>query len=359
MNKKGVTLIELLVVMAILGIVLAMIYKSYIVVLKSQVQQSGIAQSNINNLIGLEMLRKDIEMAGFGLPWYVNTSSSEAVHDTKYKPDPCDLNTNSSRPAAFSFSNNGNTDANNSDVLVIRSSVAALNNYTEHWGYVYEDLDNTVHYRALGGDNNINGIHFAVIKPYNMEFFKYVTSDDFGGSCKPGGNIFLLFGISNNEPSFPYNRVDYYLRKSNTMPSRCAPGTYELYRATINQSDGKRNEQPILDCVVNFQVKFGLDNNSDGTIDSWSDAPYSSGTNSQDVSKKIREQLRQVKVLIVYQEGKKDPEFTFNNSFNQDNQTDNSTLFTPSGEQKHYRWKKVEFIVEPLNIRIRMRNLEQ
>ncbi|WP_025270378.1 PilW family protein [Hippea sp. KM1] len=359
MNRKGITLIELLVVLAILGIVLAMIYRSYIVVLKSQIQQSGIAQSNINNLIGLEMLRKDIEMAGFGLPWNISVSYNEADYDSKYTPDPHDLNAeDSSKPEAFSFANNAGPD--NSDVLVIRSSVAALNKYTEHWGYVYENLSDEVYYKALGGDGNIDDIYFAVVKPENMEFLKYVTDSDFGTTCKPGGNIYLFFGIDDNNPRMPFNRVDYYLKRpTDGMPKRCAPNTYELYRATIRQSDGKRNEQPIMDCVVKFQVKFGLDNNSDGSIDDWSDAPYDNSVANSDISKEIREQLKQVKVFIVYQEGKKDPDFTFNQSFKlRDDTTDTSDEFTPTGDQKHYRWKMVELVVDPLNIKVRKRNLE-
>lgn len=68
MKNKGVTLIELLVVLVILSVVLGAVYQSYLNVLKAYTQQTTTAVSNIDRLIGAEIIRRDIELAGFGIP---------------------------------------------------------------------------------------------------------------------------------------------------------------------------------------------------------------------------------------------------------------------------------------------------
>ena len=169
-----------------------------------------------------------------------------------------------------------------------------------------------------------------------------------------GGNVYLVFGLGENSVNMPFNRVDYFLhRPSDGMPSRCSPNTYELYRATINQSDGKRNLQPILDCVEDFQVVFGLDTNDNGTIDTWSSSLPS---DLYDLYK----QLKQIRVFVIYQEGKKDPKFSFSGyiSIGDNATTGVIKKFTPTGDDVHYRWRRAELIVYPVNIIPRERNLQ-
>ena len=70
MNRKnGYTLIEMMVVIAIFGIVLAGTSRMIVSVLTTHRQQSSIAETNIGGNIGVEMLRQDLEKAGYGVPW--------------------------------------------------------------------------------------------------------------------------------------------------------------------------------------------------------------------------------------------------------------------------------------------------
>jgi len=345
-NNKGLTLVELLVALAIFAIVVAIIFNSYLSILKPQSQQVGIAENNMNRIVGLEVLRKDIEMAGFGLPWEVDSSYSEAASDSSYMPDPSDLNAeNQSEPPAFSFSDDGNTIANNSDVLVIRSTVAALNSVTEHWGYLYKDAYNNTSFNDLGNDSSIDGSsNFIVIDPVTMKFVKYSTYSNLT-SFDTRGKVYLTFGLSSNGVQMPFNRVDYYLKRpADGLPEICDNNTYILYRATINQSDGKRNPQPILECVRDFQVVFVCSNGINACLGNALDE---------------REKLKQVRVFILLQDGKKDPNFEFNKTiYIKDNDVDTGKSFTPTGDEIHYRWKLIEIVVNPLNISIRERNLE-
>ena len=352
--NKGLTLLELLISIFILTVVIAAIIKSSSIIFKLQVQQSEIAKTNVEEGISLEILRKDIEMAGFGLPWDMNgITYSEAVGDSSYIPDPANFNdAPSDPPRAFVLSNNGNTLANNSDVLIIKSSMASLSDVTQRWGYVYKS-GGTIEYNALSPDDSESGYFVVMDKERRLEKFDYQPSSSEIPLFKDDlseGDIYLAFGISSSSPRMPFNRVDYYLKRPESgFPEKCSPNTYELYRATINQSNGERNEQPVLNCVRDFQVVFGLDTNSDNRIDLWSsELP----NNAPD----IRNRVKQIRVFILYQEGKRDPNFTFDRTVSiGDSEVGTLKTFTPSGDDIHYRWNVLRVVAYPLNLKPHIR----
>jgi len=354
MKQKGFTLIELLVAISLFIVIITAVLKSFSLILKTQLRQGNIAKTSIEEGISLEVLRKDIEMAGFGLPWDMNgISYEEAVNDSSYTPDPATFNdAPSNPPRAFVISDNGNTSANNSDVLVIKSSVASLSNVTQRWGYVSNDGGN-IQYNPLSPQTASSGYFGVLDIERRLEKMNYqpssITTPSFVDDLDEG-SIYLAFGISTSNPRMPFNRADYYLKKPDTgFPERCCPTTYELYRATINQSNGRRNFQPILDCVKDFQVVFGLDNNEDGTIDSWSSTLPNTASD-------IRNKLKQVRVFILYQEGSKDINYSFSGKIELgDSNTGTIKTFIPSGDEIHYRWKVLRLVVDPLNLKPQQR----
>lgn len=80
---------------------------------------------------------------------------------------------------------------------------------------------------------------------------------------------YLVYGVSlDTDLRMPFNRADYYIARPDPMPEGCAPGTGILYKALVSQSNGGlSNALPVIDCVADMQVAFGLDTNSDGGID--------------------------------------------------------------------------------------------
>ncbi len=164
----------------------------------------------------------------------------------------------------------------------------------------------------------------------------------------------------------PFNRVDYHLRRPATnFPQKCYPSSSILYRSTIYHGNGGRNEQPVLDCVEDFQVAFGLDTNNDGTIDSWQTSLGSLDVSPSDGitdASEIRNQLREVRVFILYHEGSKDEDFRFSGSVTLgDTQTGTLSTFTPSSDAAtcsrcgqplatHYRWNVNRLAIKPMNL---------
>ncbi len=296
MRDRGITLIEILIVLGIIGLILAAIFETYMKVLFSYTRQTSIAESNIERIVSLEILRKDIAMAGFGIP--VN------------------------RPP---FAYDGTT-------LTIRTTMLAGKDETKCWGYAYKNI--TQYFFAGQGNSSIcsstTACYVALDTDYNL-----VASPCYRGTPS---KLYLLFGV---DTSFsPYDEIKYTI--TGTPPSSCCPSTSCLSRQ--DPSTGTAY-QPVLDCVKAFKVAFGLDTNGDGTIDSWSQTLPSS-------AQQIRDEVREVRVFVLYHEGGKDPSFTYTGSITLgDSSTGTLYSYTPTGDEVHYRWKVATLSVTPLNLR--------
>ena len=67
-RQRGMTMVELLVSLAVVMVIIGAATTAYLKLLRTYRTQGRLAESYMANLTGLEMLRYDIEMAGFGLP---------------------------------------------------------------------------------------------------------------------------------------------------------------------------------------------------------------------------------------------------------------------------------------------------
>lgn len=133
------------------------------------------------------------------------------------------------------------------------------------------------------------------------------------------------------------------------MPARCAPNTGVLYKALVNHADGSLRELPLLDCVAAMQVRFGMDTNNDGAVDSVVDDPGAGLT-----AENIRDQLKDIRVYILAQEGQRDTFYTSPSPITaNDPDFGNVITFTiPAGDPRsNYRWKIYTLFIKPYNLR--------
>jgi Tfp pilus assembly protein PilW len=77
-NEGGLSLIELIVTMALVIIVLTMNTDTFGLIMRQSKQQTQEAAGAMDRIVGLEMLRRDAELAGFGLPWSFGGSANYA-----------------------------------------------------------------------------------------------------------------------------------------------------------------------------------------------------------------------------------------------------------------------------------------
>ncbi len=418
-RQRGMTMVELMVSLAVVLLIIGAATTAYLKLLRSYRTQGRLAESYMANLTGLEMLRYDIEMAGFGLPATLAAGATylEAAAKGANNPqppyDPSTLNDAASvplGPRAFVQLDNGG--ANNSDVLAIKSSAANLNPTSKKWSMISRAGSVTPPYvKMWGGGAKLDPVmDFAAVPPADMFIIldnayqlKADTSNNwcfpFTGAAGtpptgyyldasvglqatvlPPSNtaVYYIYGLDNSPGAhrMPFNRVDYYLDNNSNFPkpSSCAGGTYTLYRSTISQADGTLITTPLIDCVMDFQVAFGLATNLDNNINSW---VKNLGTMK---ASDIQQQLREVRVFLVYQEGLGDqgnsPSFRFSGVLNLGDQDIANGIDpadypavpnnfqpwssaalpgalsnpTPAGVQLQYRWKVIEMAVKPMNL---------
>lgn len=171
-NIKGFTLAELIVVMGIFMVILMISASAFESVLKVSAGLHKSAQGQMEGVVGLEILRKDLNAAGYGLPWsfleppnpatYLeadfgannpvrglsgndfNDARAMAGDATPATPSPPRAVVLGTVPEAQStiyqtrtLTGSAKMDANpGSDYLVIKSGAVAFNTAVGKWGYV-------------------------------------------------------------------------------------------------------------------------------------------------------------------------------------------------------------------------------
>jgi prepilin-type N-terminal cleavage/methylation domain-containing protein len=392
MNKRGesgFTLIELIVTMAVFVLVMVAAANVLTGMITQFKQQSKIAESNIEGIVGLEMLRQDLAHTGYGLPWSVDVDGDGVANDwsqlTTYSeaagagafndgdpasPLPLPAGVRRAPRAVFSDDDTG---MNGSDFLVIKSVNAQRTNASEQW---------TILKRApFGADNpwtwtpagqNLTGTDRVIVLNVNRRLMVngtafYTTYDNVTSRAPtdPTETYRLVYGLAPEAvgtPIMPFNRADYYISRPADISPRCAPFTGVLYKATL-QANGNFTELPLLDCVVNMQVTFLVDADGNGVID-WPPVDTLVGLTAE----QIRDRVREIRVYILAQEGQKDQTYDFSEggtreylsvteTYGADSRDvqgiSNLNLKTLLGnaEYKYYRWKIYTIVVTPNNLR--------
>lgn len=392
----GFSVIELIIAMALFAIVIVSASNIFIPVIGQSKQQSRITETQMEGIIGLDILRRDIEGAGYGIPWNAIGADdtdgdgnvwehlpnyAEALSDTSATVDPS-LYNDATRDAdgdgligeaPRGILSGDNLGINNSDYLVIKSvSVASssVNDAAHKWTSILTGNE-PKEWNNLDEDINDNDL-VTVMRPVaSGDRFKELIVANAGGGLsfftafsqtafppefspfQPNEN-FLIFGVSSTADSLrmPFNRADYFIGPG--APARCAPNTGVLFKAALNHdsaaapgSNGRLAvpAQAILDCVADFQVVYGLDTDGDQAID----------TQQDDVSgmeaEVIRAQVKNVSVFILAHEGQVDTYYTYDGP--DDVALGNSLIKlsdTAGADWDHYRWKIYTLILKTENL---------
>ncbi|MCL4491598.1 MAG: PilW family protein [Nitrospirae bacterium] len=377
-KQAGFSIIELLIVMALFVVVLAITTTTSTTILRQSTQQAKVAETQMESIVGLEMLRLDIGQAGYGLPWsysgaltgYTEASSSpsSSYNDTSTTP-----------PRAIVGGNDLTTFViNNSDYLVIKSTISGMNDAAKKWSYIVTGTTT----QTWGTDDLSSSDRIIAVRPTvgdtTIRQLVLDSSSNFSTTYSTLSNLpvqasDLIYGVdSNSTLSVPFNRADYYVKRPSTgMPSQCNPSTGILYKATLNQNGingGGLSELPLLDCVADMQVVFTLDMNDDGVAGTFSNPDGSTVTGSEGASvasvqstlgaaDMLRKRLKEVRVYILVHEGQQDINYTYPNitvtlgdSTWPEGVKKTFILATMGGNWQNYRWKVHTLVVKPKNL---------
>jgi prepilin-type N-terminal cleavage/methylation domain-containing protein len=386
-NENGFSLVELIVAMVVFIFAIAAASQMFSGLLTQFKQQTKIAETNIEGTVGLEMLRRDIESAGYGLP------TSGLVPYTESGTNPFNLNDAAMNPPKAMIGENNaiigsvqgaaNNIFNGSDYIVIKAANVATNDVAQKWTIVRNDGTvaipiYTVTTWTPAGDFRVNFMNrdrvFVVEATGGSTPQKQLIADVAGKFYEDYQNIAALpwapsdpnarrivYGINaagSSSPARPFNRADYFIRRfdaggTNITPDRCAPNTGVFNKAVMNHDGaGSFTFLPLLDCVADFQVLFGLDTDGDGSIDM---PPVDASVMATKTAQEIREQLKEVRAFVLAHEGQRDTGYDY----------PNTTIFVGVGgfgrtfdlttigdpEYTYYRWKLYTIVARPTSLR--------
>jgi len=348
-GEYGFSLLELMIALAIVATVIAAATTFFVGVVNQYKVQTRITESNVEGVIGLELMRKDVESLGFGLPW---NNLSAYTERNGVDSSITALNESPNPPRAVVSIDNApaTVSLNGSDYLVIRSARVGMSSAAGKW----TTLSSGNVKRAWGtpDEDMGNNDYVVVLAPGTTDADRnsLVGTSTFSGT---GGLVpaepfqtNIVYGIDNVPLKRPFNRADYFIADNAAYPTprQCAPNTGVLVKAAIaHDTDGTATLYPLLDCAADLQVVYGIDNNADGQVDTWIDSvtPFTAA--------QVRSQLVELHVHILAQQGKRDDSYTY----------PGATIFVGSegvgrnfdvSAYRNYRWKVYNIIVRPKNL---------
>jgi prepilin-type N-terminal cleavage/methylation domain-containing protein len=385
-RQDGFTMVELLITMVIFVFTIAAASSIFVPLLTQFKQQSKIAETQIEGAVGLDLLRRDLEQAGFGLPWVIpdlllyNEATGASAAYNELAPG----GTSNPPRAIVAIAAGQDTGFNGSDYLVIKATSVATNDAVMKWAYVVEETAGSTVKTWGKSVEDLNATDRAIVMipsrgtnnqrilVDNAGVFSVEFQDIPNSAFSPGilNDLYLIYGVDpDTDLRMPFNRAEYYIRGAGggfTPPPRCAPGTGVLMKSLINQADGARgNGMPLLDCVADMQMVYQLDRDGNGEIDA-ATSMLTDTTGAVLTARQIREQLKAVRVYILAHEGQKDntynaatiypagtvdlPEVGINDPGEGIGSTFN---FATRGvtDWQRYRWKIYRIVVKPNNLR--------
>jgi len=383
-RQAGFTMVELLVTMAIFMFAIVAMTNVFVPLLTQFKQQSRIAETQIEGAVGLQILRKDLEQAGFGLPWVIPSAvtyneGSATTTGSIPLPNDADINDATTNPPRAIAS----TAFGGSDYLVIKATSIAVNDAAMKWTHVVGGAAgaSTVNvWDNTSDDLEVNDLAIVLVPSRGGEnqrilvnsgtaFHVSFSPTSFPAAFSPSteNDVYLVYGVTPPATDvtslrMPFNRADYFINRESltAIPPRCAPSTGILMKTLISHATGDRMPgTPLLDCVADMQVIFRLDTDDDGTIDATTDV-LNDTSGSPLTARELRDQLKEVRVYILAHEGQIDRNFTYCINPTACDETAITVGefglgrdFDLSGitDWNHYRWKVYTIVVKPNNLR--------
>ncbi|HEX8949262.1 MAG TPA: prepilin-type N-terminal cleavage/methylation domain-containing protein [Dissulfurispiraceae bacterium] len=382
-EQSGFSMIEMLIVMTLFVIILGITVNTSTLIFNQSAQQAKGAEAQMESVVGLEMLRRDLEQAGYGLPW--SFQSTITYNEASVSPASNYNDSTGGVPRAVAGGTGLTTFVlNNSDYLAIKSAIAGMDSASQRmsylldastvkkWGITSEDLadtDNVIIIRPQASE--------TILKQLVMNGTNFYTSFNTVTGF-PVQAADLIYGISSsNAPRMPFNRADYYVRRpASGTPSLCNSSTGVLYKATVNQGSGagggQLTEYPLLDCVASMYVVLNLDMNDDGTPGTFSSLPDattgfpnvsspSEGATASTVQatlgnpELLRKRLKEVRVYLLAQTGQIDTSYIYPSTTVALGAGTgipvNFNLSAKIGSNwQNYRWKVYTLVVKPKSL---------
>lgn len=293
---KGTTLVELMIVIGILSVIMVMVFAQFSTVL----QMTNITRKNVKTesdiVTTIWPILKDIESAGFAIP-ATGCSPSGMIP-----------------PIAYS-----------SGVLKLHSTASG-------------DKKNSGAWSIIGNNCAVTGIdsgeYVVIINPANKRRVAYtnVQSNLTLASCVSSWVGFIAYWVPADGALECYETAFSKRGYTSTnKPTLCADGTVSFARSVVYNADST-NYQPMLDCVLDVDFRFGCLNPTTGNL-SW---------RADHNCTALEGKLRFINVAIVLQESTRYDTQIPESSITLFASTGSPKTITLTSAQRYYKWKTVE-----------------
>lgn len=391
LNKNdGFTLIEMLIAMVLFIVVIMITANIFELMLPKTKTITKSEESNVEGIIGLEMFRRDLEQAGFGLFTDIDSPPPDFEEVLPALPQSAYNDKLIGIPRAILTANNLTSNVlPGTDLLVIKATNAALNPASQCWTSItgpgssktwgandlLESRKGQNDWVVVVSQGFRNGeMQRKLI--YNTDIpTSFTVAYKADGAYAPpfapssGDKQYFYYGIDSIAPRAPFNRTDYYVKRvAGDVPDSCSLAAGVLYKSVMSQKDGSMQAIAVLDCVADMQVVLGWNTTGDptgNTEDTWTNADGKDpggGTSVADEwledPREIRNRLKTVRVYILAQDGGFDRNYTNTKTKMRVGEEDGVPqkpaavkeidLTTPN--RIHYRWKLHKLVVRPKNL---------
>jgi type IV pilus assembly protein PilW len=353
-SERGFTLVEILVTLGIFSIIMAGVFSAYITQMGHTTREYKVAESEIELGIAKNLILRDLEMAGYGLADDYDGLGFD--------------------PRAYGATNG------NPDTLTLKGTALGLDSRaSQGWTYISDAGDpgasippNFEEWGDAREDvrTGTNGDLVILMEPSTKKLLSETVSGSREWLFRYNGPLLnvttfsgdqalsnpslgtLVYGLSTTgatTPTKPYSTVVYHMAADPSgNPRACAPGTLSFLRVESRTTETPTGGRPVLACVLDFEVIFGLDTNEDGSIDLPDDGGATAASYS---ASDQRKRLRQVKVFLLVQSGKRDSGYTYPDTSIHVGDADGGEDVDLTAEQRKYRWRLVALTTTPRNLR--------
>jgi len=355
-DHQGFSLVELMVTMAIFTVLLAGVFGAYFSQLENTTREYRSAESEIELGIGKQFVEQDLLLSGYGLaddysPLAFDPRPARVVNNTTSATTPV--------PAA------PGRIVGSDELYLMGTALGLKNRASQGWSYF---TSNTPTFRTWPDNREQirDDDRVILVEPSSKQILVETVSGnwlfDYNAATPnvvaiPSGTTYgspeigtLIYGLYNGNThdanAKPFYTVRYYL--AGTPPEICADGTRSLLRAESVESLTPVGGDPLMACVRDMQVAFGLDTDENGNVDAWDDGGTTAALYSlEDMSAR----LKRIKVFLLVQSGGRDDGYTYPSATVRVGEVGLGRDITLTAEQRKYRWHLVTLSVQPRNVR--------
>jgi len=351
---KGFTLVELLVVLVIFLVVGTLLFYVLVNALRWVSSGSGEVKQELSVDVNTDLLVFDLKHAGYGISRDESKLVLEFFNGTQYPPSLQTIAT--AQKIAH--------DVNASKVLVVRETINVVKKSIPTYGFVLWNGSNVVYSKP----SNAASSNFKCSWLSLDGFYNKTDQCNNGIDNLPAIGYPLDNTTACKSPSSEYccsncncTTIIWFLNKLKKFPERCINGTLVLSRQV---GSNNKNRISIINCIADWSIWFGIDNNTDGKVEEWiNEIPYSGIVENND---DLKNKLKLIKIYMLVQASPAaDPRFDIctmtkidcdkecgkgyikvDELKDSDETPHKVCLKHPSNDSwKHYRWKIVEITV--------------